>query len=210
MLFKVCTGYGLFRCSAARVEAYGRKTTTFFFFFWYLTNHLSFGAQWASERTQGFIADFCYSRIFMLIMLSRRRISELSKIEYLYRMWSGCLRCYCPASGLQDASLRPASFPCRRWDQLFRQQMLTEELGCATSFLSAPTKDVGRLWAWERAGSCFWQQQFWDWIFISTSSNPLLRFHIKVCFWQCGCIWLFSSLLPHLSSYCCMGGLFLY
>jgi len=82
------------------------------------------------------------------------------------------------------------------WDQLFRWQMLTEEPGCATSFLPAPAKDMGGLWAWERDGGRFWQWHFWDEVFISASSNPLLKFPVGVCFWQCGCIWLFYFLLP--------------
>lgn len=113
---------------------------------------------------------------------SRSRISELSKTAYLYSTWSGCLRRYCPTSGLQNASLWPV-FCAGGGDQLFRQQMLSKELDCATSFLPASTKDAGGLWVGEKDGSYLWQQQFLDWVFISTSSL-LFRFHIKVCFWQ--------------------------
>jgi len=44
-----------------KLKVMGGKTVTIHVFPLYLTKHLSVGAQWTSERIQGFIADFCYS-----------------------------------------------------------------------------------------------------------------------------------------------------
>lgn len=83
-LLEVCvycseSALGIQLCSTSWSLWGGRGTVIIHIFLLYLTNHLSFGAQWASERAWGFIGNFCY--VEYLSMLSRSRISELSEAE---------------------------------------------------------------------------------------------------------------------------------
>lgn len=120
----------------SQVEAY--KGKLFFFFFGSLTK---LHTQWASERVQGFTANFCY--VEYLCVLSRSRISELSMSELSLQNTKWLFKLLSHRFSLQEMELR-----------------LCPELP------PAPTKGVGKPWAGEGDGGCFQHQKCWDCVFI--------------------------------------------